>query len=464
MRAEKRGVARNSVFAALLITVFKFTVGFSTGSLGILSEAMHSCLDLMAAIVTLISVRVSDKPADSDHQYGHGKFENFSAFIQTGLLLLTCGWIAWEAFHRLFLHTVEISPTVWAFAVMSFSIGVDYWRSRALRVVAERYNSQALRADALHFRTDIWSSSVVILGLVLVWLARVFQRGWLYKADPLAALFVAVIVVYVSWRLARQTIDALLDTAPRGTRRQIMAAVESQPGVLEINRVRIRSAGSRYFVDLGIGLGRNVTFQAAEQVARKVTESVHRLLPEADVIVNTVPRAAHWESIFDRVRAAALRHNLIVHDISVQDLDGELHVELHVELEERLTLLDAHDRVTNLEKDIRSAVPEIASILTHIESEPATIEGGNEIAGDIGLESRLKAIGVQFPEVVDVHEIVLKRVRNHFFLSCHVTMQDELPLSRVHDVQTALEIRFKAAAPQLFRVLIHPEPKTDNRR
>ena len=243
-----------------------------------------------------------------------------------------------------------------------------------------------------------------------------------------------------------------------------MAAVESQPGVLEINRVRIRSAGSRYFVDLGIGLGRNVTFQAAEQVARKVTESVHRLLPEADVIVNTVPRAAHWESIFDRIRAAALRHNLIVHDISVQDLDGELHVELHVELEERLTLLDAHDRVTNLEKDIRSAVPEIASILTHIESEPATIEGGNEIAGDIGLESRLKAIGVQFPEVVDVHEIVLKRVRNHFFLSCHVTMQDELPLSRVHDVQTALEIRFKAAAPQLFRVLIHPEPKTDNRR
>ncbi|MGA2991539.1 MAG: cation diffusion facilitator family transporter, partial [Candidatus Korobacteraceae bacterium] len=306
MRAEKRGVARNSVFAALLITVCKFIVGFSTGSLGILSEAMHSCLDLIAALVTLFSVRVSDKPADFDHQYGHSKVENFSAFIQTWLLLATCGWIVWEAYQRLLMHTVEIAPSVWAFAVMLGSIGVDYWRSRALRAVAERYNSQALRADALHFRTDIWSSSVVILGLVLVWLARVLKRDWLFKADPIAALFVAVVVVYVSWRLARQTIDALLDAAPHGRRRQIIEAVEALPGVLEINRVRIRSAGSRYFVDLGIGLGRNVTFLAAEEVARKVTETVHRLLPEADVIVNTVPRAAHWESIFDRVRAAAL--------------------------------------------------------------------------------------------------------------------------------------------------------------
>ena len=464
IRAEKRGVARNSVFAALLITVFKFIVGVSTGSLGILSEAMHSYLDLIAAVVTLLSVRVSDKPADSEHQYGHGKVENLSAFIETVLLLVTCAWIIWEAFQRLFLQNVEITPTFWAYAVMAFSIVVDYWRSRALKRVADKYNSQALRADALHFRTDIWSSSVVILGLVLVWLARMLRRDWLFKADPIAALFVAAIVIYVSWRLARQTIDALLDAAPQGRRMQIIDAVGALPGVLEINRARIRSAGSRFFVDLGIGLERNVTFQAAEQVARKVTEAVHQLLPDADVIVNAVPRAAHWESIFDRIRAAALRNNLMVHDISVQELRGKLHVEVHVELEEELLLLEAHDQVTALERDIRAAVPEIDSILTHIESEPATIEGGDEVVGDVRLEARFKAIGTQFPEVVDVHEIVLKRVRDRFFLSCHVTMQDELPLSRVHDVQTALEIRFKAAAPQLFRVLIHPEPKTDNRR
>jgi cation diffusion facilitator family transporter len=245
MRAEKRGVARNSVFAAVLITAFKFVAGFSTGSLGILSEALHSSLDLMAAIVTLLSVRVSDKPADADHQYGHGKVESFSAFIETGLLLITCVWIVYEAFKRLFLRTVEIEPSLVAVAVMLFSIGVDFWRSRALKIVADKYNSQALKADALHFRTDIWSSAVVILGLFLVWLARMLKLNWLFKADPIAALFVAVIVVHVSWRLARQTVDALLDGAPHGARTRIMDSVQNLPGVLEVDRVRIRSAGSR---------------------------------------------------------------------------------------------------------------------------------------------------------------------------------------------------------------------------
>lgn len=464
MRAEKRGVARNSVFAALLITAFKFVAGFSTGSLGILSEALHSSLDLVAAIVTLLSVRVSDKPADADHQYGHGKVESFSAFIETGLLLVTCAWIVYEAFRRLFLRTVEIEPSIVAVAVMLFSIGVDFWRSRALKIVADKYDSQALKADALHFRTDIWSSAVVILGLFLVWLGRLRNMNWLFKADPIAALFVAVIVVHVSWRLARQTIDALLDGAPHGARTRIMDLVANLPGVLEVDRVRIRSAGSRYFVDLAIGLGRNVTFQASEQVAHRVTDTVRQILPGADVVVNTVSRAGHWENIFDRIRAAALRNNLMVHAISVQELDGKQHVELHVELDEKLTLVAAHEHVTVLESDIRSAVPEISSILTHIESEPATVETSNEIVRDTRLEARLKAIGGQFAEVVDVHEIVLKRVRDHLFLSCHVTMHDKLPLSRVHEVQTALEIRFKTAAPQLFRVLIHPEPQTDNRR
>jgi cation diffusion facilitator family transporter len=464
MRAEKRGVAQRSVYAALLITGLKFVVGLTTGSLGILSEALHSALDLVAAVVTLLSVRVSDKPADADHQYGHGKVENFSAFIETALLLLTCIWIVWEAFKRLFFHSVEIEPTVWAFVVMFISIGVDAWRSRALKRVADRYDSQALQADALHFSTDIWSSSVVILGLAVVWAGREFHLPWLMKADPIAALFVACVVVYVSWRLARQTIDALLDAAPAGVRAKIINAVESVPGVLEIDRVRIRRAGNRYFADLSVGLARTVTFQRSEQIVAEVTEKIRSILKNVDVLVNAVPRALHSENIFDRIRAAALKQNLMVHDVSVQDLSGRLHVEQHVELDENLSLLEAHDHVTALEADIREAVPEISSILTHIESEPATIETSDEIVQDHSLERSLKDIVAGFPDVVDVHEIVLKRVRDHLFLSCHVTMQDELPLSRVHDIQTALEIRFKQAAPQLFRVLIHPEPQTDNRR
>lgn len=464
MQKEKRHVAQNSVYVALVITGFKFVVGLSTGSLGILSEALHSGLDLVAAVITLFSVRVSDKPADADHQYGHGKFENFSAFIETALLLLTCFWIVWEAGKRLFFHSVEIEPTIWAFVVMGISIVLDFWRSRALKRVADKYDSQALHADALHFSTDIWSSSVVIVGLTLVAIARAYKLPWLMRADPIAALFVAGIVVFVSSRLARQTIDALLDAAPAGIRSEIIRRVEAVPGVLEIERVRIRKSGNRYFVDLSIALARNVTFQASDVIADEVRGQIKELLGDADIIVHAIPRAVNTENIFDRIRAAALRSNLMIHDVSVQDLGGSLHVELHVELEEKMSLFDAHERVTALETDIRHSVPEITSILTHIESEPATIETSDAIVADPELEATLKSIGSEFPEVVDVHEVMLKSVREHLFLSCHVTMHDELPLSRVHDVQTALEIRFKNAAPQLFRVLIHPEPQTDNRR
>ncbi|MFY9744038.1 MAG: cation diffusion facilitator family transporter, partial [Candidatus Sulfotelmatobacter sp.] len=253
MRAEKRSVAGNSVAAALFMTAAKIVVGVTTGSLGILSEAAHSALDLIAASLTYFSVGVSDKPADADHQYGHGKIENFSAFVETGLLLITCAWVIYEAVVRLFFRQVEVEPSIWAFAVMLISMAVDWWRSRALGRIATKYESQALEADALHFSTDIWSAGVVVLGLVLVLLGRSYHVPWFAKADPVAALFVGGVIVSVSWRLARRTIDALLDAAPTGVRAQITDAVSHVDGVLEIGRVRIRRAGNRYFADLAVG-------------------------------------------------------------------------------------------------------------------------------------------------------------------------------------------------------------------
>jgi cation diffusion facilitator family transporter len=464
MRAEKRAVAGNSVLAALVITGLKLVVGVTTGSLGILSEAAHSGLDLIASILTFFSVRVSDKPADADHQYGHGKVENFSAFVETGLLLLTCAWIIYEAVLRIFFHHIEIEPSIAAFAVMLFSMIVDWWRSRALGRIANKYDSQALEADALHFSTDIWSAGVVVLGLALVLVGRTYHVSWLAAADPIAALFVAAVVVSVSWRLARRTIDALLDAAPAGVRSQIYDAVSRVDGVLEVDRVRIRRAGNRYFADLAVGFARSVTFQRSGQLVSAVTESVRRVLPDADITVQPLPRAQHTENIFDRIRAVATRRNLNVHDISVQDLAGQLHVEQHIELDERMTLKDAHDQVTELEADMRQDVPEISEILTHIESEPATIERPEELVGDAELEHRLKAVAAQFPEILDVHDFTFKRVRGRLYVSCHCTLSDSLSLSRVHDIQTELEIRFKQDAPELFRVLIHPEPSTDNRR
>jgi cation diffusion facilitator family transporter len=464
MRAEKRAVATNSLLAALAITTLKIVVGVSTGSLGILSEAAHSGLDLIAAAVTLFSVRVSDKPADADHQYGHGKVENFSAFIETGLLLITCVVIIYEACKRLFFHHVEIEPTLIAFLVMFVSMALDFWRSRALGKIADKYDSQALQADALHFSTDIWSSGVVAIGLLLVVAGRKLGIPWLIESDPVAALFVAGVIIWVSTRLALKTVDALLDTAPAGARSQIINALRTVEGLLEIDRVRIRRAGNRYFADVSVGLARNVTFQRSGQVADEVTRAVHQILPNTDVVVHSIPRAPFAENIFDRVRAVATRHNLNVHDVSIQDLDGSLHVEQHLEMDERLPLKEAHERVTRLEGEIRQDVPEIASILTHIESEPATIEQGEQMQRDAHLEERLKSVGSEFPEILDMHDIEVKRVRDHVYVSCHCTFADDLPLARVHDVSTALEIRFKQEAPELFRVLIHPEPSTDNRR
>ena len=464
MRAEKRAVAGNSVLAAVVITGLKIVVGFTTGSLGILSEAAHSGLDLIASLITFFSVGVSDKPADADHQYGHGKIENFSAFVETGLLLLTCAWIIYEAVLRLFYRRVEIEPSIAAFAVMLFSMCVDWWRSRVLGRIANKYDSQALEADALHFSTDIWSAGVVLLGLLLVLTGRKLHIDWLRDSDPIAGLFVAGVVISVSWRLARRTIDQLLDAAPAGIRAQIQEAVSRVDGVLEVDRVRIRRAGNRYFADLNVGLARTVTFQRSGHLAAAVSEAVHRILPDADVTVQPLPRAQHSENIFDRIRAAATDRNLNVHDISVQDFAGQLHVEQHVELDERMTLKAAHDQVTELEADMRRDVPEIAEILTHIESEPATIETPEELVSDAELERRLKAVAAEFPEILDMHDFVARRVRGRLYVSCHCTFSDDLPLASVHDIQTELEIRFKQVAPELFRVLIHPEPSTDNRR
>jgi len=465
MRSEKRTVALNSLFAAAAITLLKLIVGVTTRSLGILSEAAHSGLDLVAAFITFLSVRVSDKPADAEHQYGHGKVENFSAFLETGLLLLTCIWIVWEAVRRLTgHHAVHIEPSLAAFAVLLASMMVDWWRSRKLKRIADKYDSQALEADALHFSTDIFSSAIVALGLGLVWLGRRLEVPWLVKADPVAALVVSGVIVYVSSRLARQTVDALLDAAPAGYRNRIIDAVLKIPGVIEVERVRIRRAGNRYFADLAAGLARNVTFQRSGQVVADITDAVHSILPDCDVVVHPVPRETGHENIFDRIRAVASRNNFSVHDVSVQDLAGRLHVEQHLELDETLSLKQAHDVVTRLEAEIRNEIPEISTILTHIESEPSTIESGNKVGRDAALESKLKPVIKEFPEVIDMHEVEIKRVRDKVYMSCHCTMADNLPLSRVHDLATALEIRFKQAAPELFKVLIHPEPLTDNRR
>jgi cation diffusion facilitator family transporter len=471
--AAKRAAALTSLTAALGITLLKLITGLLTGSLGVLSEAAHSGIDLLAAGLTLLAVRVSDRPADEEHNYGHGKLESLSAGIEAVIMIASCIWIAYEAIQRLIHGThLDLRWSIWPFVVLLLSIAVDYTRSRGLRRVAKEYRSDALHADALHFGTDMWSAGAVFLGLLASFIGERLHIPALLYADPIAALLVACIILYVTWRLAHRTIDALLDATPPEARAQIrrdlVREVEAVPDVLRADRVRVRRSGSNYFVDLTLGLPRNLTFQRSEQVTSAVTEAVRRSLPAADVVIHTVPTVAIGESVFDRIRAVAARSNLAVHDVSVQEYDGALHVEQHLEVPENMPLREAHDIATQLEANIHREVPGIATLLTHIESEPATISRSAQLEPARNLEKQMRETARHYPEIQDIHEITLTRghggAANSVQVNCHVTLPDDLPMSSVHHIITEFENEFRLKHPQVSRVLIHPEPATDNRR
>ncbi|WP_110690399.1 cation diffusion facilitator family transporter [Thiofilum flexile] len=291
---EKSLVAATSVLAALGLTTLKFIVGLLTNSLGILAEAAHSALDLMAALITYFTVRVSDKPADKKHPFGHGKLENISALIQSLILILTAGWIIYEAFDRLIHPGTHLELSIWAFIVMGISIVVDYSRSRMLKKAAEKHKSQALEADALHFSIDIWSSMVVLLGLGLVWASSAFNIIWLEKADAIAAIIVALIILFVSGELGLKAVHELIDTAPQnGIQGQIITAVSQLQGITNAHALRIRSSGGRWFVDMHVTVPGQMTVQESHALTEEIEHLVEELLPHSDVTVHVEPDGIH---------------------------------------------------------------------------------------------------------------------------------------------------------------------------
>ena len=469
----KRTAALTSFLAASGITLLKLITGLLTGSLGMLSEAAHSAIDLIASLLTFTSVRFSDRPADAEHAFGHGKVENLSAAVETALMVASCVWIAIEAIERI-LHParLELRFSIWPFVVLVLSIVVDSARSIALHRVAKTHRSEALEADAVHFGTDIWSSAAVIVGLLFSFAGQRWNLPAFRYADSIAALVVAGVILTVTWKLARKTLDSLLDATPPEVRDkiqwQILRDLRAIPDVISVQRLRVRRSGSDYFVDLTVSLPRSLSFQQSEQVTAAATEAVQQRLTGADVVVRTVPTATLDESPFDRVRAVAARRNLNIHDVTLQQYHGALHLEQHLEVPESISLRSAHDIATQLEADIRREVPSIATLLTHIESEPATIAHAVPIETAANLEKQLRKTAAEFPEILDVHEIKVTRghggAANVIQVNCHCTLPDDLPMSRVHAVITDFEDEFRLEHPQVMRVLIHPEPASDNRR
>jgi cation diffusion facilitator family transporter len=282
MEKEKKRVAGISVFAAIFLTGFKFLIGTLTGSLGILSEALHSGLDLIAALITYFSVRISDKPADKEHHFGHGKVENFSALIETLLLVITCVWIVYEATIRLAYGNTHIEVTVWSYVVVVTSIAIDVTRSRALYKVARKYNSQALEADALHFSTDIWSSAVVLIGLLCA-------NFGLYVADSIAALGVAIIVLSVSYKLGKRAVSVLLDSSPGILSEKISSIIKSVPEVSYFHDLKVRVAGADTFVNVTIHVDPQLNITEAHEISHKVERVICNCINRCEVQIHYEP-------------------------------------------------------------------------------------------------------------------------------------------------------------------------------
>lgn len=457
---EKQAVALASLLTATLLVALKLAVGLSTRSLGILSEAAHSALDLVAAGVTYFSVRVSDKPADREHPFGHGKVESLAAFIETGLLLVACAWIVAEALKRLFFRSVHVEPTVWAFAVMLVSITLDTVRARALFRVARKHSSPALEADAIHFSMDVWSSCAVILGLVLVLLSRHRNLEALHRADPVAALVVAAFTLYIGVRLGRRTVDSLVDAEPKGTAERIAARLREVAGVVEPERIRVRQSGPQLFVDLRLTLPGDIPFEHAQSVVESAESKVRELFPTADVQVHATPQAPAAEDLVARVRAVAHRLNFNVHDVTCYAVSGRVRVSLDLEVDPTLTLRAAHDRSTELEHAIESEIAEVEEVNVHIEPLEDRVEPAAEARGVASsMERELLRMARGTPGLVDCHSLEVHSVGRNFYVTMHCTLESNLPVARVHEITEDLEFRFRREFPQISKVNIHAEPR-----
>jgi cation diffusion facilitator family transporter len=462
MATEKKRAALLSVGSAVLLVSLKTFLVLRTGSLGVLSEALHSSLDLVAAIITFLSVRVSDQPADERHPYGHGKFENFSAFVETALLVMTALYIIYEAFDRLFFHHVHIQPSITAIVVLFMALAIDITRSRALAHAAKKFQSEALEADALHFSTDVWSTMVVIAGIGLVWAGQAWNMPSFVYADAISGLVVAAVILWVGTRLGKRTLDALLDVAPEGLQESIARAVASMDGVLDVDRIRVRRAGNRHFVDATVSVARTASLEQVHALSDAIEKRIGEIVP-ADVMVHAEPRAPQGEHLFEAIRAMAQKRGLAIHDVTALQQDGQLFVELHLEVDEQLSLRDAHRQASELEEDIRELRGGPMEVTIHIEPLGRHIAIPDSGAGEMkqlshAIEQFTNSLSSEFDELVNCHDVRVRQVDHRIVVTCHCAMKSVLPITEVHDVTAALEDRVKEKFPQIYRVTIHPEP------
>jgi len=449
---EKQRIARNSVFAAVFLTVLKLVVGIETNSLGILSEAAHSGLDFLAALMTYFAVRIAARPPDQDHTYGHGKIENLSAFGETLLLVLTCGWIIYEGVARLSFRDAHVESTIWSFVVVIIAIVVDISRSRALGRVAKKYNSQALEADALHFSTDVWSSLVVLVGLVCVALGYTW-------VDAVAAIMVALIVLFISFRLGKRTIDALMDRVPEGLFEQVLQTLREVPGVAEVRSIRLRPSGAKVFVDTVVAVRRTTPFQQAHAIMDNIEQAVRARHKEIDIVVHAEPAVSEDETVADKIRLIVGRKGLrSPHNLEVNNINGQYHVAFDIEYEEGKSFVEAHGLTDEIEQEIRSEIPTIQQLTIHMEEDQTAQKGAADSVGDEKLRQAVITVVTADPNIVDCTAVRLLHLGERFNVAVDCTIERDQTLEEVHRIVSRLETKLYDRFPQLRRVVVHAEP------
>lgn len=454
MQHEKEQVALTSIAASAALTIAKAIVGFSTGSLAILSEAGHSLIDLGATVMTYLAVRISGKPADDEHHYGHGKVESVSALGETALLFLLSGVVIWEAVKRLVEHEPHIVvATNWAFVVMAASVVIDFFRARALTRVAKATQSQALEADALHFSSDLWSSLAVIGGLIGV----SFGLWW---ADSAAALTVALLVCVAGWRLGRRTIETLTDTAPVGAVANITDIVEKVAGVVAVEQVRARGVGDKTFIDLTVAVSRTLPLDRVSAIKSAVENALSSRMPGAEPNITTAPVALDSESVLDRVMVIARNRALAVHHVTVHNLQDRLAIALDLEVDGKLSLAAAHEMADGLEDAIAGELGTGVEVETHIEPlEPVDALGREAPPERLhAVQTALVELAVQDRALRNIHDVRVRETDEGEIVNFHCHVDPDMTVQTVHEKVDALERALKLHSSLIKRVIGHAEP------
>lgn len=459
MQSKKESVALSSVFASLFLTLIKLVVGLITGSMGIISEAAHSALDLSAALITYFAVRQSDRPADESHHYGHGKVENISAFVETILLVLTSIWIVYEAMQRLIHKSIEVEIAWYAFAVMIISIIIDVFRSRALSKVAKETQSQALEADALHFSTDIYSSSVVILGLIL------YSLG-LKGADSFAAIMVALFVLYAAYRLGKRTIDELLDRAPEGLETEIRQIIDKVDGVAGMERIRVRKTGPTIFIDVIINVNRLISLENVDKITKNVQKAVSLFSKNSDTVVHVNPLAIEGESVIDRIKTIVSNHNFSAHEVKIYKQNGKMSISFDLEAESLLSLKDVHKKATHIEESIIEEFGKNVEVNIHLEPLDSQTSKSDSVSPEelADIYKILDKAKRRFKSIGSLHNLVVNKTKGKYHLALHCTYTGSKTIKDTHVQASHLEEKIKSLSKLVESVNVHVEPTNSKNR